>query len=31
MDTTYSDIKVPFEFIQSEEEEGQEIRKANFT
>ena len=28
IDTTYSDIKVPLEFIQSEEEEGQEIRKA---
>ena len=27
-DTTYSDIKVPLEFIQSEEEEGQEIRRA---
>ena len=28
VDTTYSDIKVPLEFIQSEEEEGQEIRRA---
>ena len=28
IDTTYSDIKVPLEFIQSEEEEGQEIRRA---
>ena len=28
INTTYSDIKVPLEFIQSEEEEGQEIRKA---
>tara|TARA_R100001510_G_C7629112_1_gene188343 strand:+ start:26 stop:412 length:387 start_codon:yes stop_codon:yes gene_type:complete len=28
VDTTYSDIKVPVEFIQSEEEEGQEIRRA---
>jgi len=28
IDTTYSDIKVPIEFIQSEEEEGQEIRRA---
>ena len=27
-DTTYSDIKVPLEFIQSEEEEGREIRRA---
>ena len=27
-DTTYSDIKVPLEFIQSEEEEGQELRRA---
>ena len=27
-DTTYSDIKVPLEFIQSEEEDGQEIRRA---
>ena len=28
VDTSYSDIKVPVEFIQSEEEEGQEIRRA---
>ena len=28
IDTTYSDIKVPLDFIQSEEEEGQEIRRA---
>tara|TARA_R100000773_G_C4129265_1_gene60896 strand:+ start:29 stop:415 length:387 start_codon:yes stop_codon:yes gene_type:complete len=28
VDTTFSDIKVPLEFIQSEEEEGQEIRRA---
>ena len=28
IDTTYSDIKVPLEFVQSEEEEGQEIRRA---
>ena len=28
IDTTFSDIKVPLEFIQSEEEEGQEIRRA---
>ena len=28
INTTYSDIKVPLEFIQSEEEEGQEIRRA---
>ena len=28
VDTSYSDIKVPLEFIQSEEEEGQEIRRA---
>ena len=28
IDTTYSDIKVPLEFKQSEEEEGQEIRRA---
>ena len=28
VDTTYSDLKVPLEFIQSEEEEGQEIRRA---
>ena len=28
VDTSYSDIKVPIEFIQSEEEEGQEIRRA---
>ena len=28
VNTTYSDIKVPLEFIQSEEEEGQEIRRA---
>ena len=27
-DTSYSDIKVPLEFIQSEEEEGREIRRA---
>ena len=28
VETTYSDIKVPLEFIQSEEEEVQEIRRA---
>ena len=28
IDTTFSDIKVPLEFIQSEEEEGQEVRRA---
>ena len=28
IDTTYSDIKVPLEFIQSEEEDGQEMRRA---
>ena len=28
VETTYSDIKVTLEFIQSEEEEGQEIRRA---
>ena len=28
IDTTYSDLKVPLEFILSEEEEGQEIRRA---
>ena len=28
VDTSYSDIKVPLEFIQSEEEEGQEIKRA---
>ena len=28
VDPYYSDIKVPLEFIQSEEEEGQEIRRA---
>jgi hypothetical protein len=28
INTTYSNIKVPLEFIQSEEEEGQEIRRA---
>ena len=28
INTTYSDIKVPLEFLQSEEEEGQEIRRA---
>ena len=28
VETTYSDIKVPLEFIQSEEEEGREIRRA---
>ena len=28
VNTTYSDIKVPLEFIQSEEEEGQEVRRA---
>ena len=28
VDTTYSDLKVPLEFIESEEEEGQEIRRA---
>ena len=28
VDTTYSDIKVPIEFISSEEEEGQETRRA---
>jgi len=28
IDTTYSDIKVPIEFIKSEEDEGKEIRQA---
>ena len=28
IDTSYSDIKVPLEFIQAEEEEGREIRRA---
>jgi transcription elongation GreA/GreB family factor len=28
VNTNYSDIKVPLEFIQSEEEEGQEVRRA---
>lgn len=28
IETTYSDIKAPLEFIESEEEEGQEIRRA---
>ena len=28
VDTTYSDIKVPIEFIRSEEDEGKEIRQA---
>lgn len=28
INTTYSDIKVPLEFIQSEEEEGQQLRRA---
>ena len=28
IDTTFADIKVPLEFIQSEEEEGQEVRRA---
>ena len=28
VNTTYSDIKVPLEVIQSEEEEGQDIRRA---
>ena len=28
IDTTYSDIKVPIEFIQSEEDEGKEMRRA---
>ena len=28
IDTSYSDIKVPLEFIQSEEEEGREMRRA---
>ena len=28
LDTTYSDIKVPIEFIQSEEDEGKEMRRA---
>ena len=28
VDTTYSDIKVPIEFIQSEEDEGKEMRRA---
>jgi hypothetical protein len=28
VDTTYSDLKVPLEFIQSEEEEGQQLRRA---
>ena len=27
-DTSYADIKVPIEFIQSEEEEGRELRRA---
>ena len=28
VDTTYSDIKVPIEFIKSEEDEGKEMRRA---
>jgi len=28
IDTTYSDIKVPIEFIKSEDDEGREIRQA---
>ena len=28
VDTTYSDIKVPIEFIKSEDDEGKEIRQA---
>ena len=28
VDTTYSDIKVPIEFIKSEDDEGREIRQA---
>jgi ribosomal 50S subunit-recycling heat shock protein len=28
IDTTYSDIKVPIEFIRSEEDEGKEMRQA---
>ena len=28
INTTYSDIKVPLEFLQSEEEEGQQLRRA---
>ena len=28
IDTTYSDIKVPIEFIKSEDDEGKEIRQA---
>ena len=28
IDTTYSDLKVPIEFIQSEEDEGKEMRRA---
>ena len=28
IDTTYSDIKVPIEFIHSEEDEGKEMRRA---
>ena len=28
VDTTYSDIKVPIEFIRSEEDEGKEMRQA---
>ena len=28
VDTTYSDLKVPIEFIRSEEDEGQEMREA---
>ena len=28
IDTTYSDIKVPIEFIKSEEDEGKEMRRA---
>ena len=30
IDTTYSDIKVPIEFIKSEDDEGREIRQAKF-
>ena len=28
IDTTYSDLKVPIEFIKSEDDEGKEIRQA---
>ena len=30
IDTTYSDIKVPIEFIRSEEDAGKEMRQAKF-